>query len=168
MLKITGIPIWYQPFIMKFVRDNNKDNLFYVWPGKLSQSINEILILISLETLSGETISDLFNRRTKLKELYSRIGNEEFWDPRIIQLLELLCGVNAASDDIWIEPPFRFEPHIKLLGNELPRISGKPVIPIGDSFFCGHAKVGNGLGHHLPYVRRLAAAIIEGSQTQAR
>ncbi len=48
---------------------------------------------------------------------------------------------------------------MKLNFEKLPKIHGVPAIPVGDSFFCGHVKVGNGLAHHVTNVGQLANCI---------
>ena len=59
-----------------------------------------------------------------------------------------------VDSQIKIEQPFEYCPYINLnAGSGL--LSGKRVFPVGDSLFCGHPKLGNGLGSHLPIINEL-------------
>ncbi len=162
MFKITGIPInFYEP-IIEFVKKQNEDNLFYVWPGKLAAPINEIIIILNIDPIYYERLFSVVSRRIPLEPLM-KIDHENtnLLDPRISSLFALLSELNSGDREIWIERPFLWEPHIKLGSGKLPQIHNVPAIPIGDSFYCGHVKVGNGLSHHLTNVRQLADCIME-------
>ena len=65
----------------------------------------------------------------------------------------MLVGMDM-DNKIKIEKPFKYRPHINLnVASGL--LNAKPIFPIGDSIFCGHPKMGNGLGMHLPFIKEL-------------
>ena len=118
------------------------------------------LILINIEQFYSQKLFDLLSQRMPLGQFLGVDGaHGELLDPRISTLINLIHEMDSGFEDIWVESPFIWEPHIKLILDKLPHMHGKPVIPVGDAFFYGHVKVGNGLGHHLTYVSRLAECI---------
>ena len=59
---------------------------------------------------------------------------------------------------IKVEKPFSYLPYINL-NAELGHFNGKRIFPVGDSLFCGHPKVGNGLANHLKFINNLVEKI---------
>ena len=80
-------------------------------------------------------------------------------DNRILELIKIILDIKTKDDEIYIEPPFSYIPRIKLFHKNLPKYYDKTIIPIGDSYYTGNAKVGNGLGMHLLYIDELAKTI---------
>ena len=158
--KIVGIREDFLPRITEYINKNNYDNIFYVWVGKLIKELNEILIIINIKQENLEIFNNLlrkkihidkfeqFNEKTKLKV-----------DNRILELIKIILEIKNKDDEIYIEPPFSYIPRIKLFHKDLPKYYGKTIIPIGDSYYIGNAKVGNGLGMHLLYIDELAKTI---------
>ena len=54
---------------------------------------------------------------------------------------------------IEIEEPFSYLPYVNL-NAENGYLNNKRIFPIGDSLFCGHPKVGNGLGNHFKFINQ--------------
>ena len=63
-------------------------------------------------------------------------------------------------DAMQLEPPFIYAPYVKPMTGKFDKIYHKPLIPIGDSIFNGHPKVGNGLGFHLKHVTKVNDAML--------
>ena len=75
----------------------------------------------------------------------------------ILRVLDMLLQFDARGT-IKIEPIFEYSPYINLNANS-GRFLGKRIFPIGDSLFCGHPKMGNGLANHLDFVNRILQRI---------
>ena len=162
MFKMTKIPAAYLDQVMEFASDNNQDNIFYIWRGRLAQEVNEVLILINLQEAGFEHLEKHMSERASLKEFIeiANKGRDGVIDNRIKELANLLAGIDASCYSIKVEPPFRYEPNIKLLPQGITRVFSKPIIPIGDSYYPGHVKVGNGLGYHICYVTKLSEIVL--------
>ena len=65
----------------------------------------------------------------------------------------MLAGLDVDSQ-VKIEQPFKYCPYVNL-NPSFGLLSGKRVFAVGDSLFCGHPKMGNGLGRHLPFINDL-------------
>ena len=97
----------FLPRITEYINENNYDNLFYVWVGKLIKELNEILIIINIKQENLEIFNNLlkkkihinrfeqFDEKTKLKV-----------DNRILELIKIILEIKTKDDEIYIEPPF--------------------------------------------------------------
>ena len=56
-------------------------------------------------------------------------------------------------------------PHINL-NAEFGHFAGKRIFPIGDSYYCGHPKVRNGLWIHLRFINDLVQEIATAHKIQ--
>jgi len=158
MFKITGIPINLMETILDVVRDHNSLNLFYVWRGALKAEINEGLILVNLLDKECAFLTSIIDDPIKLKTLLRNSPNiSEYLNGNIISILEMLVEMDVNSQ-IKIEQPFKYCPYVNLNAG-FGLLSGKRVFPVGDSLFCGHPKMGNGLGSHLPIINELLEKI---------
>ena len=158
--KIVGISENLSTMISKYINENNYDNLFYVWVGKLNKELNEVLIIVNIKEPDIEIFHDLLKKRICIKEFEffdkktkSRIDN------RIVELIKIILNTKTNLDEIYLEPPFSYTPRIKLFYKNLPTYYDRTIIPIGDSYYTGNAKVGNGLGMHLLYIDELTKYI---------
>jgi len=70
-----------------------------------------------------------------------------------------MLALMDVDAQISIESPFKYSPYVNL-NSTSGSLHGKRVFPIGDSLFCGHPKMGNGLGRHLPLINDLLEKII--------
>ena len=52
------------------------------------------------------------------------------------------------------------EPTYINMNPEQGYINDRRIFPIGDSFFCGHPKLGNGLSVHLEFINLLVEKIL--------
>ena len=86
--------------------------------------------------------------------------NKIFLDIRIINLISILSELNLNCKTIVVEPPFEYRPYINII-NSINYINKIPLLPIGDSIFCGHPKVGNGLNFHLKFINNFAKSLIK-------
>ena len=160
--KIVGIKENLLASITEYINNNNHDNIFYVWVGKLIKELNEILIIINLKEESLEIFYHLLKKKIpieKFEQFIEKIKSKV--DYRIIKLVKIILKTKTKDDEIYLEPPFSFSPRIKLFNKNLPKFYNKIIIPIGDSYYTGNAKVGNGLGMHLLYIDELAKTIKE-------
>ncbi len=158
--KIVGIAEKLYPSIAQYIKDNNHDNLFYIWIGKLIKKLNEILIIVNIKAKDIKIFHSLLKKRICIEEF------EQFdkrlileIDNRIVELIKIILKIKTKKDNIYFEPPFSYKPRIKLFNKDLPKYYDKIIIPIGDSYYIGNAKVGNGLGMHLVYIDELTKTI---------
>ena len=158
MFKLTGIPINLMQTILEAVKNSNSLNLFYVWSGALRDEINQGLILVNLLDRESEFLTSVIDDSITLKVLLSNSPNiSEYLNENIISLLEMLVGLDV-DNKIKMEQPFKYCPYVNLNAGSGSLI-GKRVFPVGDSLFCGHPKMGNGLGSHLPIINELLATM---------
>lgn len=154
MIKITGISARSVTAVLAFVRENNIDNMFYVWKGKLQSNINEALVFVSLDVDSERKLKEALGDVCPLRQFYTDyrelLGS---LDERIELFFKLLLA-EPYSEFLSIGPPFRYRPHINML-EKFEYYRGKPIFPIGDALYSGHPKVGNGLGYHLRFINGL-------------
>ena len=74
-------------------------------------------------------------------------------------MINLILKNNPIDSQIYLEPPFSYIPRVKLFYKDLPKYHNKIIFPIGDSYYNGNAKVGNGLGMHLLHIEELTKTI---------
>ena len=161
MLKITSIPAVHYEVLIKYISEHNYDNLFYIWPGRLITELNEILVFINLDIGSYEEIKSFYSKSSTLSEFIK----QDPWktmeiEKRIKLFFEYLSEHCKLGEIAIISPPFLYDPYLLCFNTGLPRLYNKPIIPIGDSIFCGNPKVSNGLESHLAYLRFLHDTII--------
>ena len=160
MFKITGIPSKYYNNFLKLISNKNKDNLFYIWNGNLPSEINELLMFINLDKSQYKLLKKiLINKVNPIKFLKIITDNHILLDIRIINLINILSELNLNCKTIIIEPPYKYNPYINPI-NSINYINKIPLLPIGDSIFCGHPKVGNGLNFHLKFINNFAKNFI--------
>ncbi len=161
MFKITGIPSKFCNNFLKLISNKNKDNLFYIWNGNLPSEINELLMFINLDKFQFTMLKKiLVNKVNPIKFLKIIMDNNILLDIRIINLINILSELNLNCKSIIIEPPYDYSPYINPV-NRISYINNIPLLPIGDSIFCGHPKVGNGLNFHLKFINNLAKKFIK-------
>lgn len=162
MFKLTGVPTALYEELMEFVQLQNSDSVFYIWPGNLKPELNRILILINLDRAGFEELGALVERPVSLKAFLDNGGDDlEHVDYRITRLINILkVRAPDALEDIGIEPPFLYRPYFRFMQGGLPRLYDRTLVPVGDSIFCGHPKVGNGLGTHLRHMQQVHDLIL--------
>ena len=154
MCKITGVPINLMKTILESVEKVNSLNLFYVWSGCLKNEINEGLIILNLFGKECEFLTSRIDAPIKLKYfLISEPNISNHLNKNIISIIEMLALMDVDAQ-VSIESPFKYSPYVNL-NSASGSLHGKRVFPIGDSLFCGHPKMGNGLGRHLPLINEL-------------
>ena len=57
--KIVGIKESLLTNVTEYINQNNHDNLFYIWVGKLIKELNEILIIVNIKETNVETFNHL-------------------------------------------------------------------------------------------------------------
>ena len=159
MCKITGVPINLMETILESVEKVNSINSFYVWKGCLKDEINEGLVILNLFGKECEFLISRIDTPIKLKYfLISEPNISDHLNKNIISIIEMLALMDVDTQ-ITIESPFKYSPYINLNATS-GSLHGKRVIPIGDSLFCGHPKMGNGLGSHLPFINELIEKMV--------
>jgi hypothetical protein len=159
MCKITGVPINLMKTILESVEKVNSLNLFYVWSGCLKNEINEGLIILNLFGKECEFLTSRIDAPIKLKYfLISEPNISDNLNKNIISIIEMLALIDV-DDQITIETPFKNSPY-ENLNATTGSLHGKRVFPVGDSLFCGHPKMGNGLGNHLPFIDELIEKMV--------
>ena len=161
MLKITSIPAVHYEILINYVAKHNYDNLFYIWPGRLTTELNEVLVFVNLDIGSYKEIRSFYNKSTTLSDFIK----QDRWrtidvEKRIKLFFQYLNEHCKLGEIAIISPPFLYDPYLLCFSERLPRLCNKPIIPIGDSIFCGNPKVSNGLESHLAYLRFLHDTII--------
>lgn len=158
MIKLTAIPIRLLETVAEFIKPLNTSHLFYIWKGVLLDEINSSLIFINLEKSEYDYLFSHLDRPVSLKNFIK--GNyctRHNLNNNIVSFLEMLTAVDE-NDQIKINPPFIYEPYINL-DAESGYFYDRRIFPIGDSYFCGHPKVGNGLWTHLGFINHLVKEI---------
>ena len=151
MVKFSGIPINFMQTILEAVKNINSLNLFYVWSGALRNEINEGLILVNILDKESGFLTSVIDDSITLKSLLIDKPNiSDYLNRNIISILQMLIGMDVDSQ-IKIEKPFKYCPYVNLNAG-FGSLSGKRVFAVGDSLFCGHPKMGNGLSMHLRFI----------------
>ena len=151
-IKLTGVPLALYPELMERIVEVNGDGRFYVWPGTLQDSINELLLLICLKPAEFEVLGRRIERPQRIADVVAAFQEIDGMDERLSSVLSFLA---IRAPDTTIEPPFTFAPYVCPYSGQFPKLHGTPAVPIGDSIFVGNPKTGNGLGRHLAHIRRI-------------
>lgn len=162
MFKLTQIPIsLYQP-LLDFVKPQNSDSLFYVWPNSLHEDINKLLVLINLDPAGFKEMRLKCDRIQPLSELLTVLcqSSTSAIDKRILDMFDYLAHFGVEAQTI-VEPPFLYSPYVRTDLAHVRRCYGKPMFAVGDSLFNGHPKVGNGLAGHLVLSKIIADSIVD-------
>lgn len=158
MIKLTGIPKKLIRTVLNFVEKDNVSNLFYVWEGSLKDEINEGLIFINLTNNEYKLMILHIDNLMSLEDCLNK--NSEIIDQlniKIVSFLEMLITIDNDKL-VKIEKPFSYCPYFNM-NAEHGYINNKNIFPIGDSLFCGHPKMGNGLSVHLEFINKLVEEI---------
>ena len=159
MIKLTSVPIRLLDNIFQFIKKNNDKNLFYVWKGSLKEELNQALIFINLNNKEFDLMSLNLNNKTNLKNFFDNKSNIlNLLNQRILAFLKLIV-LNDTNKEVNIEKPFIYYPYINM-NSEDGYIYGNKIFPVGDSLFCGHPKMGNGLSVHLEFINKLVEKIV--------
>ena len=114
----------------------------------MRDEINEGLILVNLSSKEYETLTSCIHKPMALNTFLKINSNIlPILNQDLVSFFNVLIELGAYGQ-ICIERPFTYSPYINL-DPGCGQFNGKPIFPIGDSLFCGHPKVGNGLGEHL-------------------
>ena len=158
LMKLTGITTDVVDRVLEAVSRSNPHNSFYVWRGRMKDEINEGLILVNLLESEAEFLRSLIGSPLPLEStIVKNLGISGRIRKDILRVLDMLLQFDARGT-IKIEPIFEYSPYINLNANS-GRFLGKRIFPIGDSLFCGHPKMGNGLANHLDFVNRILQRI---------
>ena len=159
MIKLSGLTKELTKKVFSFIKNANDLNLFYVWEGSLKEEINESLVFINLTAIEYDLMVLRINAAMNLKKfLNQNLDIKTKLNSKIISFLDMLVKID--SDHLTkIERPFSYCPYINM-NPEQGYINDRQIFPIGDSFFCGHPKFGNGLSIHLEFINRLVEKIL--------
>lgn len=153
MIKITGMENGLGFALRSMLLDFNHDNWGFLWPTNLTSG--DWLGIFHLREHECQVLKPMITQPTpihKVQSLFSTL------DPRWAIVLDFLCRHAPPSSRICLEPPYLWEPRV-FLGNidHWRQADGRWLVPIGDSLYHGHPKVGNGLGVHSVLVGRFLA-----------
>ena len=159
MIKLSGLTKELTKKVFSFIKNANDLNLFYVWEGSLKEEINESLVFINLTAIEYDLMVLRINAAMNLKKfLNQNLDIKTQLNAKIISFLDMLVTID--NDHVTkIERPFSYYPYVNM-NPEHGYINDKQIFPIGDSFFCGHPKLGNGLSVHLEFINHLVKKII--------
>lgn len=147
MIKITGISKACGEQILSFMQANNRDNWGFIWPTHSSD--RQYLALLHLRSAEAIQLASCLVAPTSVEESSHRLGKSN--DSRWSALLGILESDSATRQGALVHPPFLWAPRVCALEPSAWLCpDGRLVIPVGDSLFNGHPKVGNGLGAHIP------------------
>lgn len=154
MLKLIHIPARLYGVLADYVKRQNADNKYFVWPGTLQAAINQVIVTISLNKAEYEYLCKHHTFPMSLTEALQIETVATPLDERTKAILKLLGEYANECDQIGIDAPFLCEPY--LVNRATPdSLLGKPLIRVGDSIYSGNVKLGNGLGFHLRHVRHI-------------
>jgi hypothetical protein len=103
MLKITSLPSEIDSNIISYIRLNNEDSKFYLWPGNLKPPINESLLLVNLSSKVFDFFKcNIISSQPMDKTLFSD-GFLEREDTRLAVILKKLSELYGTFT---IQPPF--------------------------------------------------------------
>ena len=153
MIKITGIDKSLGPELRSLLLQVNKDNWGFLWPTFLMS--RDWLGIFHLKEHEYQAVKPMITQPTPIHSVQSLFSS---LDPRWAIVLDFLCQHAPPSSRICLEPPYLWEPKM-FLGNieHWRQADGRWLVPVGDSLFHGHPKVGNGLGVHSILVGRFLA-----------
>lgn len=160
MIKITGVPEKLLHKVDDFIRPHNLENKFFLWKGALKSEFNEGLIFINLSIKEYDLLDTTINHTMPISTFlidYDDILTSLSDD--IVSFIKMLKVLDQEKK-IKIEKPFSYSPNINL-NAALGQLNGKPIYSIGDSYFTGNPKVGNGLWTHLGFINDLVRVISE-------
>ena len=102
----------------------------------------------------------LVEYKTRLKSFWRNKSKISMHlNENIIAIIEILVNMDV-DNKINIEKPFSYRPYVNLNPNA-EILNGKRVFPIGDSLYCGHPKIGNGLGYHMRFINEIVKSMIK-------
>lgn len=162
MIKITGIPISLKDALFSSIQHSNYDNRFYLWPGTLQHEINQALLIVNLTPSEFEVLQEYIQAPISLAVFMDHFSDWEILDKRFLEMLQRLARDVPREFQVKLEPPFLYEPYMLGYPQKWERIYGAPLIRIGDSIYNGHVKCGNGIGSHLPQIRYIHDALLNG------
>lgn len=153
LIKVQDIPIaCYQP-LLQWIQQNNQDNKFYLWPGRKHAEINRLLLFVSMTVKEHEVLSRFIgDEDIGLIEIIRWDGFKSNLDSRLQSLLRQIYSHEKTCCTTSVSRPFIFEPRMLDPDVASDTLHGVPVLPIGDSFFNGNPKTGNGLGVHIHHI----------------
>ena len=158
MLKLTKVPIKLVKYLLDFSKVNNYNNLFYVWPGKLREELNEALIFVNLHIKDYQLYSTILKDQENLNSFYKNKKKQiENSNKQIATLFNFLISLDIKKS-IQINKPFIYKPYINFL-DKYDYINDRKVYPIGDSIFSGNPKAGNGLAAHIIFINNMIEEI---------
>jgi hypothetical protein len=159
MIKLSGLTKELTKKVFSFIKNANDLNLFYVWEGSLKEEINESLVFINLTAIEYDLMILRINTAINLKKfLNQNLDIKTQLNAKIISFLDMLVTIDSDHLTI-IERPFSYYPYVNM-NPEHGFINDKQIFPIGDSFYCGHPKLGNGLSVHLEFINLLVEKIL--------
>jgi Flp pilus assembly protein TadD len=158
MLKLIHIPARLYEMLMNYVTQHNVDNKYFVWPGNLQVAVNQIIVIINLNKIEYDYLCMQCIFPMSLSEVMQVETLNTSLDERTIAIFKLLASHTNEHDRVGIDAPFLCEPYL-VNRNASEQLFGKPLIRVGDSVYSGNAKLGNGLGLHLPHVRHIQAVL---------
>ena len=142
------------PVINNFCRNMNHLNTFYLWGGQLKNKINKGLIIINISSEDTKYLKQIIKRPISLKNFVEKNAAAlGLIDSGTVSFFKKLTDIDS-DNRMRIERPFKYQPYVNLNSN-CGSLNGKRVFPVGDSLFCGHPKMGNGLGSHLRFINSL-------------
>ena len=156
--KITNLNNDDYKDLVKFLGCGNQyDGKFYLWQGLLPNEINQSILFININNKTYNTLLDLINEKTLLKEFLINNYRKIFCE-KTVNIIDILKK-SDNFENIFIESPFIYKPKLINYKKIVSTIDGTPIIPIGDSLFNGNAKSLNGLYKHLPMINNLSKLI---------
>jgi hypothetical protein len=152
LVKVVRIPARLYPELIGWVRRNNADNRYYVWPGLLRAELNELLLIVSLHRQEYDTLCARHVFPLTLEEAAESVE---------LPVLRVLAAAATAEERaaVSLEAPYLFTPYRVEARGGVEEWAGAPCVRVGDSVYNGNPKTANGLGPHLAHVRHIQRAV---------
>ncbi len=165
MLKVSDIPVELYSDLLAQLAKNNRDNKFYLWPGHQSGGRKRMLLIVNLSSAEHEALQKYIDGELSLGSLIQWPSFRSVLDARLQALLKLIKKRGKNAEMVRISRPFVLEPRMLDPDQTAESFNGVPVLSIGDSFFNGNPKSGNGLGVHLGHIATVAEQITTALQS---
>ena len=158
MVKVLGIKESLLNTVYAFIEPRNGSNQFFVWEGALKPEFNEGLIFVNLTKKEYDFLYDHIGKSARLEVFLDKVEEDiSILNEDLRSFLKMLAELEH-NDGIRLERPFSYSPYINMDAGS-GNFNSLPIFPIGDAYFCGNPKVGNGLWTHIGFINELVGRI---------
>ena len=147
-LKINYLPPEIKSNFIYFANKlNNEYGVFY-WNGLMRSDLNHSLLILSLYQDEFNNLDDLIDSPIRLDNAWSNDKFRQHTSKRITIIFEWLLSSLDKKNMCYLEPLFLWQPYL-CVRNKRTILENIEYLNVGDSYYIGNPKVGNGLSNHL-------------------